>query len=176
MTMKRIAIDMDEVIADANLRFMDWYERDFGRRITLQEIHGKFFREVVSPEHREHTIKYLHTEGFFKDMAVIKDSQEVVYELSKKYEIFITTAAMEFPTSFIHKYEWLKQHFPFIPWTHMVFCGDKSIIHADYLIDDHSRHFKRFSGQGILFTSPHNVHEDWNPRVNSWKDVADLLL
>lgn len=174
--MKRIAIDMDEVIADANLRFSEWYERDFAKRILPEEIHGKYFREVVLPEHRQHIIQYLHTEGFFKDMAVIKDSQEVIYELSKKYEIFITTAAMEFPTSFVHKYEWLKAHFPFIPWTHIVFCGDKSIIHAHYLIDDHVRHFKRFSGQGILFTSPHNVYEEWAPRVNNWQEVAQLLL
>jgi 5'(3')-deoxyribonucleotidase len=174
--MKRIAIDMDEVMADANMRFSEWYERDFARRILPHEMHGKYFREAVSPEHREHISRYLHTDGFFKDMAVIEGSQEVISELSKKYEIFITTAAMEFPTSFVHKYEWLKIHFPFIPWTHIVFCGDKSIIHADYLIDDHVKHFARFSGQGILFTSPHNMHEKWTPRVNHWQEVAALLL
>jgi 5'(3')-deoxyribonucleotidase len=174
--MKRIAIDMDEVIADANLRIIDWYERDFSRRITFEELHGKSFMDVVLPEHRPKIREYLHTDGFFKDMAVIENSQEVIAELSKKYEIFITTAAMEFPTSFVHKYEWMKEHFPFIPWSHIVFCGDKSIINADYLIDDRSRHFKHFRGQGILFTSPHNVLEDWNPRVNNWKEVADLLL
>ncbi len=174
--MKRIAIDMDEVIADAYLRIIDWYERDFGRRLSLEELSGKSFIDVVLPEHRSKIREYLHTDGFFKDMSVIEGSQEVIFELSKKYEIFITTAAMEFPTSFVHKYEWMKAHFPFIPWTHIVFCGDKSIIRADYLIDDRSRHFKHFIGQGILFTSPHNVHETWTPRVNSWQEVATLLL
>jgi 5'(3')-deoxyribonucleotidase len=174
--MKRIAIDMDEVIADAYLRIIDWYERDFSRRITMEELQGKSFMDVVLPEHRDKIREYLHTDGFFKDMSVIEGSQEVIFELSKKYEIFITTAAMEFPTSFVHKYEWMKAHFPFIPWTHIVFCGDKSIIHADYLIDDRSRHFKHFTGQGILFTSPHNVHETWTPRVNNWQEVAALLL
>ncbi len=174
--MKRIAIDMDEVIADAYLRIIDWYERDFGRRIPLEELQGKSFVDVVLPEHRGKIREYLHTDGFFKDMSVIEGSQEVIFELSKKYEIFITTAAMEFPTSFVHKYEWMKAHFPFIPWTHIVFCGDKSIIRADYLIDDRSRHFKHFMGQGILFTSPHNVHETWTPRVNNWQEVAALLL
>jgi 5'(3')-deoxyribonucleotidase len=109
-------------------------------------------------------------------MSVIEGSQEVILALSKKYEIFIATAAMEFPTSFVHKYEWLKTHFSFIPWTHFVFCGDKSILQADYLIDDHVRNFKRFTGQGILFTSPHNVHDEWTPRVNNWQEVAALLL
>lgn len=174
--MKRIAIDMDEVIADALLRLIDWYERDFGKRISLEQIQGRYFRDVVDPEHREHAIQYLRMEGFFKDLSLVEDSQEVIYELFKKYEIFITTAAMEFPTSFVHKYEWLNKHFPFIPWTHIVFCGDKSIIHADYLIDDNVRHFEKFSGQGILFTSPHNVNEDWSLRVNSWREVAQMLL
>jgi 5'-nucleotidase len=109
-------------------------------------------------------------------MALMADSQEVLFQLSKKYEIFITTAAMEFPSSFVHKYDWLKQHFPFIPWTHIVFCGDKSIIHADYLIDDHTSHLRKFTGQGILFTSPFNIHEEWSPRVDNWKQVADLFL
>jgi 5'(3')-deoxyribonucleotidase len=174
--MKRIAIDMDEVMADANLRFREWYERDYARHLLPEDMHGKNFKDIVLPEHREFTMKYPHTEGFFKDMAVIEGSQEVIAQLSKKYEIFITTAAMEFPTSFVHKYEWLKAHFPFIPSTHFVFCGDKGILLADYLIDDRVRNFKRFTGQGILFTSPHNVHEQWMPRVNNWQEVAALLL
>jgi 5'-nucleotidase len=174
--MKRIAIDMDEVIADANQRFAEWYERDFNESILADKLHGKHFREAVKAEHKDKVTEYVRTDGFFKDMAVMPDSQDVLLALSKKYEIFITTAAMEFPTSFVHKYEWLKDHFPFIPWTHMVFCGDKSIIHADFLIDDHAKHFQRFTGQGILFTSPHNVNEDWTPRVNNWKEVAAMFL
>lgn len=174
--MERIAIDMDEVIADANHRFYEWYERDFNIRITDEQIHGKYMRDIVHADHREKVIQYLHTDGFFKDLPVMADSQQVIQELSKKYEIFIASAAMEFKTSFVHKYEWLHEHFPFIPWTHIVFCGNKSILDADYLIDDHARHFKHFRGQGILFSSPHNLNESWNPRVNNWKEVADMLL
>ena len=86
---------------------------------------------------------YLTEPTFFRDLAVMKDSQEVIKELSEYYEIFITTAAMEFPTSFTAKYEWLKEHFSFLNDMNFVFCGDKSIINADYLIDDNVRHFKR---------------------------------
>jgi 5'-nucleotidase len=174
--MQRIAIDMDEVIADAYQRFNDWYERDFNAKIDQDLINGKYLKDVVPFEHREKVIKYPHTEGFFKDLPVMPDAQDVIYELSLKYEIFIASAAMEFKNSFVHKYDWLKEHFPFIPWTHIVFCGDKSIINADYLIDDHVKHFKNFKGKGILFTSPHNVNEEWNPRVKNWKEVAQILL
>jgi len=174
--MQRIAIDMDEVIADAYHRFFEWYERDFNDRLDPDLCRGKYLRDVVPADQRTHVMKYAHTDGFFKDLPVMPDSQEVILALSKKYEIFIASAAMEFKTSLVHKLEWMNEHFPFIPWNNIVFCGSKSIINADYLIDDHIRNFKGFEGQGILFTSPHNVHEAWSPRVNNWQEVAALLL
>ena len=62
--------------------------------------------------------------------------------------MFIATAAMEVPTSFTAKYEWLGRHFPFISPSNVVFCGDKSILRADFLIDDNPRQLRRFVGQG----------------------------
>ena len=103
-------------------------------------------------------------------------SQEVLRELVERHEVFITTAAMEYPTSFTAKYEWIKEHFPFFPDTHIVFCGDKSIIATDFLIDDNAHHFARFQGQGILFASPHNVHETRYPRVENWEEVRQKFL
>jgi 5'-nucleotidase len=174
--MKRIAIDMDEVIADANHRFFEWYKRDFNLMLSEKQMRGRHFKEIVPEAHREKVMQYPHTEGFFKNLPVMADSQQVISDLSMKYEIFITSAAMEFKNSLVHKYEWLHEHFPFITWKNIVFCGDKSIINADFLIDDHVHHFKHFRGQGILFSSPHNLNEEWNPRVDNWKQVAALLL
>ena len=59
---------------------------------------------------------------------------------------------MEYPWSFAAKYEWIKEHFPFFPDSHIVVCGDKSNIAADLLIDDNACHVERFSGQGLLFS------------------------
>ncbi|GAC1427256.1 MAG: 5'-3'-deoxyribonucleotidase [Flavisolibacter sp.] len=169
--MKRIAIDMDEVIADAQYRFSEWYERDFGIKIRKEQLRRQKIEDIINPEHKEAIKEYPRKEGFFKDLEVIEDSTEVIRELSKRFEIFITTAAMEFPFSFGHKLNWLNRHFPFISWKHIVFCGDKSIINADYLIDDNAYHFERFIGQGILFSAPHNAAINWPVRVNSWQEV-----
>ena len=73
---------------------------------------------------------------------------------------------MDVPLSFDAKYRWLRRHFPFIPPSHLVFCGDKSIIDADYLIDDRARHFARFKGRPVLFSAPHNAAEARYPRVS----------
>lgn len=173
--MKRIAIDMDEVIADYHSKHLAVFNRTFNETLTTADVMGTRLREL-RPELAEAIIKIADAPDFFGDLDVIAGSQDVIRELSEHYEIFITTAAMEHPSSFQAKFEWLKNHFPYIHEHNYVFCGDKSIINADYLIDDNSRHFRRFRGQGILFTAPHNIHETGYVRVNSWQEVRDYLL
>ena len=176
MSKKRIAIDMDEVMADSIARFQEWYGRDFALELSLEALHGKSPYDVVAPEHQPALRAYPNAEGFFRDLPVIKDSQRVIEELAQRYEIFIATAAMEFPNSFLDKYQWLQRHFPFLHWRNFVFCGDKSILNADYLIDDNGYNFDGFRGEGLLFDAPHNAHETRGRRVHSWQEVADMLL
>ncbi|SNR70594.1 5' nucleotidase, NT5C type [Hymenobacter mucosus] len=176
MTKKRIAVDMDEVIADSISRFQEWYGIDFQLTLSLEELRGKNFHEVVAPEHQEALRGYPNRPGFFKDLPVIADSQRILSEINQRYELFIATAAMEFSNSFLDKYNWLQQHFDFIPWRNYVFCGDKSILNADYLIDDNAFNFERFRGEGILFDAPHNVNETRYRRVNSWQEVGEIFL
>jgi hypothetical protein len=64
---------------------------------------------------------------------------------------------MDVPTSFDDKFAWLREHFPFIPPSHIVFCGDKSVLDVDYMIDDEPRHFARFRGTPVLFSAPQNA-------------------
>lgn len=172
---KRIAIDMDEVMADFISKHLSLYNKEYHDEIKIEDLHGCTL-ESLRPELEDKIKGYIKDPTFFRDLAVMKDSQEVIEELTQTYEVYITTAAMEYPTSFTAKYEWLKEHFPFLSDLNIVFCGKKSIIRADYLIDDNSRHFKTFEGQGILYTAPHNIHETGVVRVNNWKEVRDYFL
>jgi 5'(3')-deoxyribonucleotidase len=70
----------------------------------------------------------------------------------------------------------MEKHFPFITWKHIVFCGHKYMIQADYLIDDHEKNLHTFTGTPLLFTAPHNLHINDFQRVNNWKEVELLLL
>ncbi len=174
--MKRIAIDMDEVVADTMARYLELYNADFGLNLTREHFHGRRVFEVIDATHVPKARTYFEQESFFAEIPVMPGSQDVIRELSERYEIFITTAAMDVPCSFSAKYEWLQRHFPFVPARHIVFCGDKSIIAADYLIDDDPRHFRQFRGEGILYTAPHNVQETAFRRVENWDEVRALFL
>ncbi len=173
---KRICVDMDEVIADALGEHLLRYNRDFAAKITVDDLHGKWLWEVVHEDHHEALEAYLRSEDFFAVLKVMPESRRVLRALQARYEVFIATAAMEVPTSFAAKYKWLGEHFPFIPASHIVFCGDKSILDADFLIDDNPRQLQRFHGRGILYTAHHNLAVSGYPRVNNWLEVEQMFL
>jgi 5'(3')-deoxyribonucleotidase len=174
--MKRIAIDMDEVMADTIGHFLYTYNSQFGTAINTDDLYGKHVFEVIADEHKTLALDYFQREDFFASIPVMPDSVEVIEALTGKYEVYITTAAMDVPRSFAAKFHWLQRHFPFISPKHIVFCGDKSIIAADYLIDDNLRQLTAFRGEGILYTAPHNVDERRFRRVNHWRDVEQMFL
>lgn len=172
--MARIAIDMDEVIADFYVKDLQMYNELFDADLNINDLSDQYVSELY-PETNT-IMKFIrNTKGFFKDLPVMEDAQEVIQELLDKHEIFITSAAMDFPNSFDDKFYWLQNHFPFIDKTNIVFCGNKSIIKADYLIDDHVHHFNGFSGEGILFTAHHNKKLDFPCRVDNWQEVRELF-
>ena len=171
----RIAVDMDEVIADALSHHLRLYNQATGENLSAEEISKNGLAESIPAKHRKVFERIPHEPGFFDDLGVIENSQRALQLLSSEFDIFITSAAMEVPDSFDAKYRWLQKHFPFISTSRIVFCGDKEIVNADYLIDDRSRHFARFRGIGILFTAPHNARERARLRANNWEEVLAIL-
>lgn len=171
--MKSISVDMDGVLANVYSQFIKLHTADFGKEPNLEEIKGKP-EEAAFPN----GLKYVNSPGFFRDAPVIQDCQDVLKKLNSHYKIFIVSAAMEFPNSLIEKQLWLNEHFDFISWKQMVFCGSKEIIKADIMIDDHFKNLDYFNGETILFTQPHNTLRDAgrHKRVESWLEIARLLL
>jgi 5'(3')-deoxyribonucleotidase len=144
---KRICVDMDEVMADAIAEHLIRYNREFQSNLTKADLLGKRFWQIVPENHHEPLDELLRAADFFEDLDVMPDAPRVLAELQRHYEIFIASAAMEVPNSFNPKFRWLQRYFPFIPYTHIVFCGDKSILRADYLIDDNPRQLAAFIGR-----------------------------
>jgi len=172
---KRIAIDMDEVIADTLVKFLNVCNTELGLTLSKSDLTGRNLWDVIGKEHFPTLKGFVNGQDFFADLDVMADSQDVIRRLMERYEVFISSAAMEVPTSFAAKFDWLKVHFGYIPASHIVFCGDKAILNADYLIDDNARHFERFRGEGILYSAPHNARVEGYRRVSSWKEVEELF-
>ncbi|MDT3958341.1 5' nucleotidase, NT5C type [Staphylococcus kloosii] len=175
MTRESIAIDMDEVLADTVGSLIERLNDRMDLSITYEMLEGKKLRHAM-PEHDGLLTEILREPGFFRQLEVMSGAQDVVKKLTAHYDVYIATAAMDVPTSFHDKYEWLRQHFPFLDPQHFVFCGRKNIVKADYLIDDNPRQLSIFTGKPIMYTASHNVDDNRFARVNNWEDVEDYFL
>jgi 5'(3')-deoxyribonucleotidase len=163
---------MDEVMADTLSEHIRRYNETFDEAVTPADLTGKGLWEVTPAERRQQLRAFLDAEDFFEDLPLMPGAQDVLRALSDRFEIYVATQAMTVPNSLGPKYRWLQRHFPFIPPTQYVFCGNKSILLADYLIDDLPRNLERFQGTGLLYSAPHNLSATAFTRVNNWEEVA----
>jgi len=166
---------MDEVISQFSLKCLELFNNECVEKYTVEDLQGKLLVELDA-RFEEKLDHYLGNDSFFLELDVVKDSQVIIQRLSAHFEIYIVTAAMEFPSSLAPKYQWLKKHFGFINENNFVFCGDKSIIHADYLIDDTPSNLDTFKGKGLLFTAPHNHEINGYTRLNNWLEVEEYFM
>ena len=173
---KSIAIDMDQVIANMYKKLAVSYNELFGANMTEEEFLNAP-QDSLSKEQFMLLLDKANDPDYYRDMELMDpDAVEVIRELNEHFDIYIATAAMEVPGSFNAKYDWLREHFPFLDTQKFVFCGTKAVIHTDYLIDDSEKQLKVFSGQGILYGMPYNKHVEGYPRVQNWKEVREFFL
>ena len=170
---KTVAIDMDGVLADVETHFINWYERDYGVKISKDKLIG--VPEGDAFPDKGAVRRFAMTPGFFSTVPVINGAVEAVKKIMETYEVYIVSAAMEFPQSLPEKYYWLKEHFPFIEWRNIVFCGDKSVINTDYLIDDHCKNLDVCKGKTIMFTAGHNANYTHHQRADNWQEVITIF-
>lgn len=170
----RVAIDMDEVIADTHAAKRALY-RALGFDCAEADLTGRTLSDLAPAEITAAVEAEMHKGVFFADLPVIEGAAEALAALGRRHEIFIATAAMEYPASCAHKIAWMARHFPAIDPMRLVLCGDKSVVRADVLIDDSPRHFERFAGIGVCFSAAHNAGADVPWRLDRWSGAEALL-
>ncbi len=170
--MEQILVDMDGVLADVYSQFLQLEERETGIKQNVAALSGK-----TEPEAFRYYEQHVRSKDFFRKAPVISGSIEGLKYLNNKYKVIIVSAAMEFPHSLIEKHGWLGEFFPFISWKQIVFCGDKSSLMGDIMIDDHPKNLDFFHGRKLLFTQPHNIHlaREGYERVDSWQQLTGML-
>jgi 5'(3')-deoxyribonucleotidase len=78
---KRIALDMDEVMADTLTAWLERCNEDFGTRITKADLHGKKIYDLVGSARAAAARGFLDHPEFFLDLPLMEGSQAVVKSL-----------------------------------------------------------------------------------------------
>lgn len=175
MKKKRIAIDVDWVMAKLLHKWLEYYNILFDEELTTEDILEWSIVDFVKPEAEEVMLNILNLPDFYRDLAIRSTAAESIKELDKYYEILIVTDYFT-KESFKAKYDWLREHLPFIKRENLVFTGNKSLILADYLIDDGVHNLETFKGIGILYDAPYNRDETRFKRVHSWGEITDYFV
>ena len=83
----RIAVDMDEVIADAFGKHLRQYNQRVGANLTPEMVTERGLGAVIPAEQREEFHAIPHSAGFFANMELIAGSREALLELSRNHDI-----------------------------------------------------------------------------------------
>lgn len=168
---KSIAIDMDQVLANMFKKLTVTFNEIAGTNMSEEEFIVAP-RNQLLPEQEKALFKAINEPDYFRDFELLDpEAVPVLERLNERFDLFIATAAMDVPGCFTAKYDWLREHFPFIDPQNIVFCGTKSVIHTDYLIDDNPRQLHAFKGTGIIYDMPYNRHVDDFERVVNWQEI-----
>lgn len=169
---KQILVDMDGVLADVYSQFIRLEHEKTGILLNIEDLFGKLEEEAFPS-----FLELVNSNSFFRTAPLIPNSIEGLKYLNDKYKVLIVSSATEFPSSLIQKHAWLQEHYPFIKWQQMIFCGSKASITGDIMIDDHPKNLDNFKGEKILFSQPHNIYiDDLNyKRVKDWNEIMNIL-
>lgn len=174
--MKSIAVDMDQVLADFLGKASSVFKERYNVAISKEEFNVIKLEEKY-PELAKEFFSMINEPDFFRDFELEDpNAVPVLKELSEHYEIYIATAAMDVPGSFNAKYEWLLEHFPYLDPQNFIFCGDKKVVKADFLIDDNVKQLHSFTGEGILYSQPYNLQCNEFKRVQNWQEIRNLFI
>lgn len=185
--MKKIAIDMDDVICSNG--FLKLVNEFLHANYTNEDIKGYYIQDLVPKEREKEWNQYFKSHNVYNYVDMMKNADKVIKKLNDKYEIYILSAYVlrdqpEFSGEFLkYKYEWLYKNLPFIDSNRYIFTTNKSIINCDICIDDKLSNLEGKAEKNILFTSYHNqkyTKEELEKinvvRANDWGEIEKLLL
>ncbi len=176
----RVLVDMDGVIADFERGFLDSYRNAHPNRpfIPLADRTSFYIRDQYTKELRELVEGVYNTPGFYRNLPLIEGSVDALREMVLgEHKVYICTAPLfSNPTCLQDKFDWMLKNFGKDLTKKMIIAEDKTVIHADILIDDRPEVMgvQVPSWEHVLYTQPYNSHVSFKRRL-TWKDWKDII-
>ena len=187
-----IGIDLDEVVADFVMTFIDFYKDTYGRRILFEKIKTYNFWEHGLDKNREEAIRLVdefYNSRYFNKIPLIDGVGQAIDKLSLEKRIYIVTSR---PKRFKDKTEaFINNHF-FGKEIRVVYSSDfhkengstKAEICTNLgirdFIEDNLEYARECAERGVrvfLYDKPWNMRKLDRRiiRVKSWKEILSAL-
>jgi len=180
-SLMRYLIDRDGVLADFERSVLETYrERHPDKPFVPPEQRSRFFyMEQQYPEDCRPLLREIYNaQHFFRDLPLITGATDALGELEQQgNEVFICTSPLlSNPYCISEKLEWIERQFSHDWVDRTIFIKDKTIILADFLIDDRPEvtGVQQPTWEHILYTQPYNRDVSGKRRL-TWQDWRTVL-
>lgn len=167
-----IAIDLDSTLNNLDEVWVQRYNELYNdnlKHFTCWDV-----TKCVKPECGKKIFDILLEPEFFFRLGLKDGAYDAFKFLNSEYDCYIVTAYTH--TTCVDKVRWVNKHFPFFDSSKVVFCNNKGLIDADYIIDDAPHNIEAFKGTGILIDMPYNQDfEGKCIRIGNWGDIFSIL-
>jgi 5'-nucleotidase len=167
--MATILVDIDDTIAG----LLDWwlklYNCEYGDNLTKEQIDDWDMTRYVKCG--KEIYKYLGLPNLYDGVKVIEGAEEGIAQLRETGHRIVFASSGIFPS----KRDWLYEHKFVTSDKDIAFLADKSLLRADYMIDDGWHNLCDFKGMGVLFHQKHNSKYDYPYRAHNWVEAVRYI-
>lgn len=185
--MKKIMIDMDDVICDGG--FLSLVNQFLDTNYKIEDVKTYYIQDLIPKERYQEWSEFFNTKNVYDYCEFLPNAYEVMEKLSKEYELYIVTAYIfrdneEYSANNLkNKFIYLHENIPFIKPENYIFTSNKEIINCEIKIDDKLSNLEGNAETKMLFTAYHNknitdeeLKQNGAIRVNGWKNIEKILL
>lgn len=176
-----ILVDMDGVIADFDKGFLLSWAKKYPHRpkIAIRDRKNQDIRDDYPIEMSDEVKKIYTGKNFYKNLPVIPNAKSALQEMAKMgLDVFICTSPLTiYKNCILEKYQWVEKNIGKEWVKKIVMTKDKTLIHADILIDDRTniKGIRKPHWKHVLFDAPYNQTYQSKYRINwnNWKQILD---
>lgn len=177
-----LLIDIDDTVEDLNGAWIYWLDTVYNLSVKPKDILDwditKFFPTLL----KEQIYEPLYRECFWKTVKPIAQAPFYTKLLMQEgYRVYFCTASDFYPM--VYKWKWVfERYFPFVDQKQIIVASDKSLVRADFRIDDGIHNLKGIDDgcTKILFSAPYNkkltpLIDGFDFRAGSWTQVYHII-
>jgi len=185
---KKVMIDLDETICSPS--YLAEVNRFLGTEYRYEDIDTYFVEDIIPEEQREEFLDYFYENlNVYTDASILPHAIEVIKELTTKYDVYIVSAFVdkrrpkESSIMAKFKYDWIREHLPFIDPKKIILTGSKDLVMCDIKIDDKLSNLKGYGEVKLLLDHLHNRKFSFEElqsfgvkRVYDWEQIRSILM
>jgi 5'-nucleotidase len=177
----RLIIDQDEVICRWVERILEWWNKDNGTNLTVDDITNWDVTSCLPHDGKYFIRSCMRYPELYRDLDPVDGAISGISQLiSDGHDVIIATAAPPSAgVSYAGKLEWLRRNMGFFNLKNFIAIARKDLLMGDILLDDGEHNIDPWvkSGRiGVIFDRPWNrKYHGATARVKSWEEFIELV-